>query len=164
MQGTGTQSSNGASSGSTLDISGLNKEGTQQQINSKLATANDTLNTIKNQQCGQDVNHPCSISPDGETSNAPQSLTDKNNEYEAKFQTELGKLSDWSVIPTIPTPTIGIHPASCSSLQASFYNNSVVFDACQYQPAIKEVLAWVLYILTSGVLFSMFFRSPYMRP
>lgn len=59
--------------------------------------------------------------------------------------------------PSIFNPFV---PVACTTLGWTFKGRTVVYDICPWVPKIQAVLGAALYLVTAGLLFTMFMRRP----
>lgn len=158
--GTGALSTNASPS---LDVSGLNKEGTQQAIK-------NTLDGIKTQQCGYDDAHPCKtkINEDGVQAET-EKINGKSSQGQSDIDTAYNGLTDKmknqkdGVGAGLSSPFANDIPSStCTNpvLDASDIKAGARAELkiCEHASEVQPILSWACYMFTAAAIYSLWFR------
>lgn len=158
VAGSGTQttnntnnySSSGGGTGTNIDISSLNKEATQAQINAKLGDIKTTLE--ENLHCDdctlpEDKSAEEKAAIEAEIKKSTDTLENAVNDY-GLFK-DMG-WSNW--IPEFPT-------GSCSPFTGTVMTKQVTWDICPYVAKLNELIGWLFNLFGAWTLTSMFFRK-----
>ena len=157
LAGTGTQTTNntnnytssGGGTGTPIDISSLNKESTQAQINTKLGDIKAQLQ--RDLYCDDCILPQDKTAEQKATIDAEIKKTTDSLEAITADQENFKGLdwADW--IPEFPT-------GSCSPFTGQVLGHQITWDVCPYVAKINELIGWLMNIFAAWTITGMFFR------
>jgi hypothetical protein len=153
VQGQGSLQTTSPTTGTTIDVSALNKEATQQQI---LAG-----------QCGGTNNPKCKVDDSGFTdskttadskiTSAKDAIDNVFTDAETKNTNQSGGVGEGlsnPILDAIPTDSTCINPA----LDATAHTPRVEIPLCEHVADMQPVLKWCVYIFTLFGIWGIFFE------